>query len=232
MTSPTRSARSPRTAWAITLVTGLVLALGLTALTVVDADAVEQDPRAQAAETAQTRAKSALALAIAELNKHHPGKANAALRTYAKESARAHRQAIGLIGEPPTDPESDDVPGPPAILKMIRLDHKATMSLVPHLDGQTATGTVAALRKALQVTHTQRNRMIAQVTGLPPEGTGSDYADSMSDVLGIFPKELTLIDTGLGSYTLTDVGRTSLSATRERVAAADEMMNGAYGGGE
>lgn len=231
MTPPILPVRSPRLAWSATLVVGLVLAVGIALLSASGARAADEAPQARAGTTALTRAQTALALALTELDQAHPAKAVAALKTYAQQSRRAHTAAIGLIGKPPTDPESDDPPGPPAILAMLRLDHQATMKLVPRLDRQTKAGVVTGLRRALKATHVQRNRMITQVTGLRP-AAADDYVDGMSDVLGTFTKEIALIDTGLGGYQLTAVARTSLTETRERVVAADQMMNDAYGGGE
>jgi hypothetical protein len=232
MTSPLLPVRTPRSPWIATLVAGLALAVGITILSASGARAAETAGAERAAATPRAKAKSALTLAITRLDRHHLKKAAVALRTYARRSDSAHAAAINLIGKPPVDPESDEPPGPAAILAMIRLDHQATMSLVPRLDGLKRAGTVKALRKALGRTHVGRNTMISGVVSLPPEGAGDDYTDGMSDVLGIFPKEVALIDTGLGGYMLTDIGRAALSRTRDRVILAENMMNGAYGGGD
>ena len=225
--------RSSRSASSISVLAALVLAIGFAVLSPQAAQAAaETSIGERAAATPQNQAKTALALAVAELGKHHPAKAAAALRTYAKQSDLAHQAATDLIGKPPTDPESDVPPGPAAVLQMIRLDHQATMMLVPQTDHLKRSTAVKAMRRALDTTLVGRNRMIQRVVALPPEGAGEDYADGMSDVLGIFPKEISVIDTGLAGYTLTSVARTALSAARGRVVTANDLMNGAYGGGE
>jgi hypothetical protein len=179
----------------------------------------------------QAKAQAALARSVARLRAGQPRKAVRALRSLAVQVARAQRQAIGTIGKPPSDPESDEPPGPAAVLAVLGLDHRVTSTLVPHVSTQKKVRVVSGLGFALQRTHVSRNRMIGKVVALPP-AKGDDYADGMSDVLGQFPSELSQIDAALASNGLTTTGRTTLTKARPRVARANQLMLAEYGGGE
>ncbi len=179
----------------------------------------------------QAKADAALARSVARLRAGQSRKAVRALRSLAVHVARAQRQAIGTIGKPPSDPESDEPPGPAAVLAVLGLDHRVTSTLVPLVSTQKKARVVRGLGLALQRTHVRRNRMIGKVVTLPP-AMGDDYADGMSDVLGQFPSELSQIDAALASTGLTTVGRTTLTKARSRVARANELMLAEYGGGE
>ncbi|GAA4696513.1 hypothetical protein [Nocardioides conyzicola] len=235
---PHRTSRPVRRA---AVVGGVVLAVALSGLVAPTTSAADSprratppttSSRAAAAATPLSRATAALTLALAELHKGHPGKAAAAFNALARRTDRAHAAAVGLIGKPPADPESDEPPGPGAVLKMLGFDHKVTTTLVPLLNRQKGTRVVRSMANALNRTHVRRNGMISRVVALPPEGAGDDYTDGMSDILGTFPAEIKLIDTALSTYVLTTAGRSSLTSTRARVVVANRLMNGAYGGGE
>ena len=233
-----------RTSWYAALLLGIALTVALAGLSVPDAwSAPAAKPATSgvsaqattartAASTPTTNANRALTQAVTELRRHHPGRAVTALRRLNVQISRAHTAAVNLIGKPPTDPESDEPPGPAAVLGVLGLDHRVTTTTVPLFRNHRGARVVSALRSTLGVTHVRRNAMIAKVVALPPEGAGEDYADGMSDVLPQFPAELSRLRTALASYHLTTTGRVGLTVTRNRVVAAQTMMNKAYGGGE
>jgi len=232
--------RTRRPARHTTVVGAVVLTVALSGLVApstwaADTRRTTTSPATSLRSTAPTplsRATASLTLALAELRKGHPGKAAAAFNALARRTDRAHTAAVRLIGKPPTDPESDEPPGPGAVLKMLGFDHKVTVTLVPLLNRQKGSRVVRSMANALTRTHVRRNGMISRVVALPPEGAGDDYSDGLSDVLGTFPAEIKQIDTALATYVLTTAGRRSLTSTRARVVVANRLMNNAYGGGE
>ena len=104
----------------------------------------------------------------------------AALRTHVRNTNAA---AMAQIGKPPTDPESDDPPGPPAVIAALAMENRVTTVLVPRINGKTGPYINTAMSYTLYVTHTVRQQMLTKVTGLDPEGDGSDYADGMTDTV-------------------------------------------------
>jgi hypothetical protein len=233
-----------RTSWYAALLLGIALTVALTALSATGAWSAPAAKSATSGASAQattartaasspiTNANKALAQAVLELRRHHPRRAVTFLRRLNVQISQAHTTAVNLIGKPPTDPESDEPPGPAAVLGVLGLDHRVTMTTVPLFRNHRGPLVVSALRSTLGVTHVRRNAMIAKVVALPPEGAGDDYADGMSDILPQFPAEVSRIKTALASYRLTTTGRVGLTVTRNRVVAAQTMMNKAYGGGE
>jgi hypothetical protein len=139
---------------------------------------------------------------------------------------------MAQIGKPPADPESDDPPGPPAVIAALAMENRVTTVLVPRINGKTGPYINTAMSYTLYVTHTVRQQMLTKVTGLDPEGDGSDYADGMTDTLPIYAAEVALVTKALATYRLTAAARTGLKRTLTQVRAANASMNAAYGGGE
>jgi hypothetical protein len=177
-------------------------------------------------------AGTALQQAIQQESQGQLSEAMTSLRTVRVNLRLAHTAAMAQIGKPPSDPESDDPPGPPAVLSVLGLEHRVGMGVVPLFNGNQAATFVHALRYTLRVTHTTRDTMLKRVTGLPPEGAGSDYTDDMSDTLGTYTGEVNLITTALSKYQLTPSGRTGLVNALAQVRATRVVVNKAYGGGE
>ena len=85
-------------------------------------------------------ADAALATASAQLAQDHPVRANAALLVVNRQVQLANPAAMAQIGKPPTDPESDDIPGPPAVMAVLSLDHRVGTAVVPLLNNRHARG--------------------------------------------------------------------------------------------
>ena len=119
---------------------------------------------------------------------------------------------MALIGAPPTDPESDDLPGPPAVIAVLGLEHRIGMGVVDLFDGMKRPGVVRALRVTLGTTHHRRNVMLDRVIALPAEGARDDYADGMADTLGIYNQEVQKVTTALRTYRLSPSGRVGFDA--------------------
>jgi hypothetical protein len=177
------------------------------------------------------RANTALDHAIARVGANKPGKAIRALGTVREQVSIANHAARAQIGRPPTDPESDDPPGPPSVLGVLRLEHRVGTEVVGMFDGSRLK-LVDALRLTLTVTHHRRDATLDAVIALRPEGDGADYADGMADTLGTYTQEVQQLTSAIGSFTLTPEGRDGLTNALTRVRATKAKVDAAFGGGE
>jgi hypothetical protein len=220
----------------LSLVLGVVLSLSIVAATITTPAQAAESERTATASTAAaspiTLANAAIARTQLQIRNLQIAKAIATLGTLRTYVRRAHTAAMAQIGKPPTDPESDDLPGPPAVTADLALENRVTRALVPLVNRRRRADIVAALNYTLYVTHTLRQQMLTKVTGLDPEGDGGDYADGLADTLPMYAAEVTLITNGLRTYRLTAAGRLALKRALTRSRRANATMIAAYGGGE
>jgi hypothetical protein len=222
----------------------LVVAVGVVSAATVrpgDAAAASQPRVAGVAETeyalaASTatplqRARDALAAAAARLERHRYTKALASLKALRYNLWRAHKAAVAKIGKPPTDPESDEPPGPPAVIAVANLEHRVTMVLVPFFNGLKKNWVIDPLRYTLLRTHVLRDAMLDKVIALPA-AKGEDYDDGMSDTVPAYKAEVTLVTKALNEYQLNANGRNGLTNALARVSATYAKVNERWGGGE
>jgi hypothetical protein len=179
-----------------------------------------------------TRAQRALDHAIVRIAAHRIDPAIVSLGHVRRQVTLANGAAMAQIGKPPSDPESDDPPGPPSVLTVLRLDHKVSTSMVGLFDGATNTDLVHNERLVLHATLAHRDILLDAVIGLPPEGDGADYADGMADTLGSYINEVTQLRTALATFQLTESGRLGLANSLTRVKATKAKVDQAFGGGE
>ena len=177
------------------------------------------------------RARAALDGAEARLTRRQYTKALASLKALRYNLWRAHNAAMAKIGKPPTDPESDEPPGPPAVIAVANLEHRVTMKLIPFFNRLTRNSVIDALRYTLRRTHVLRDRMLDKVIALPA-AKGEDYDDGMSDTVGLYNAEVNLVTTALEQYRLTASGRDGLTSALARVRATYAKVNERWGGGE
>jgi hypothetical protein len=178
------------------------------------------------------RADAALATARKELALDHPVRANDALTVVQRQVPLANTAAGAQIGKPPVDPESDDIPGPPAVMAALSLDHRVANGVVPLFDGQARPRIVDSLLLTLEVTHKRRNALLGKVIALPAEGDFGEYADLIADKLAIYGQEVTQVKSALATYTLTPAARDGLQIALVRVTATKAKVQKAFGGGE
>ncbi len=163
---------------------------------------------------------------------HRYREAQGSLAVLSQSVVRVNRAAMDQIGLPPSDPESDDPPGPVSVFAALRLDHLVTMRLVPLLDGLTDVNVVSSLRATLLRTQRSRDAMLDAVISLPPEGARADYDDGMADTLGVYPAEENLITTALLASELIDPARAALTKALAVVQRTDAKVDAVWGGGE
>ena len=178
------------------------------------------------------QARAALTKAEGQLADKRYGKALDSLSVLRRKVVKANNAAKEQIGLPPTDPESDDPPGPPSVFAVLKLDHRVTMHLGPLYDSLGRTDVVSFLNSTLARTHGRRDSMLDAVIALPAEGARGDYDDGMSDTLGMYPSEEKLISGELQNADLIDEARTGLTNALARVRATDDKVNVVWGGGE
>jgi hypothetical protein len=178
------------------------------------------------------RARAALAKTEDRLAHHRYARALDSLRVLRRNVVKANKAATEQIGLPPTDPESDDPPGPPSVFAALKLDHRVTMRLVPRFDAFSRIDVVSSLNSTLTRTHSRRDSMLDAVIALPAEGARGDYDDGMSDTLGMYPGEEKLISSALQNDALIDSAHAGLPNALARVQATDAKVNVVWGGGE
>jgi hypothetical protein len=178
------------------------------------------------------QARAALTKAEDQLAHKRYRKAVDSLRVLRRNVVRANNAATAQIGLPPTDPESDDPPGPPAVFAVLKLDHRVTMHLGPLYDSLRRLEVVSSVNSTLTRTHGRRDSMLDAVIALPAEGARGDYDDGMSDTLGMYPTEEKLISGALQNADLINEARTGLTNALARVQATDDKVSVVWGGGE
>ena len=178
------------------------------------------------------RADRALANAGTHLANNQPGRAIKALLVVQRQVKRANTAAMNQIGKPPTDPESDDIPGPPAVVAVLSLDHRVAKGLVTLFDGQARPRVVDTLLLTLGVMHRRRNALLDKVIALPAEGDFGEYSDLIADKLAIYTQEVNQVSSALATYTLTPVARDGLGTVLDRAKATKAKVDAAFGGGE
>jgi hypothetical protein len=154
------------------------------------------------------------------------------IRVVGWKVARAHEAGMAQIGAPPTDPESDDPPGPPSVIAVLNFEHAVTAQFVPLFANLRKTLVVRALGSTLASAHRVRDEMLDAVIALDPEEEGADYADGMADTLPIYTAEVAAIRKALNRYRLSPTGRVALRAALVRARATLVKVNAAFGGGE
>jgi hypothetical protein len=184
------------------------------------------------APTPMTRARAALVAAKLRLQRRQYGKALVSLKALRANLGQVHRNGLAQIGKPPKDPESDEPPGPAAVIAVLNLEHGVMMELVPFFNGMTASAVIESLRSTLLKTHRLRSAMLSTIIALPAEGSGGDYDDGMSDTLDLYTSEVTLITSALEQYELTPAARVGLTNALARARATEEAVNARWGGGE
>jgi hypothetical protein len=232
--SKSHLAATPAAALIVALCISVVPATTAGAASSVSASAQEELAAVAATSVSAPiqRASDALQRAVTQVRAHRYAAARASLETVRIAGRRAQEIATALIGAPPTDPESDDVPGPPAVLAVLRLEHRIGMQVVELFNGQKGWRMVRALRTTLWATHGRRDIMLDKVIALPAEGARADYADGMADTLAIYKQEVTAVTTALETYRLSPSGRIGLQRALVRVKATNLKVNRAFGGGE
>jgi len=186
--------------------------------------------------TAITRAQRSLDKAAEHIDEGEYTKAIVSLRGLRRNMYRADRAATRLLNAPapPEDAEEDgdETPsGPDAVIAVLGLEHDIVVGLAGLFDANSQ-GVVDALTHGLFRTLNARDRMLAAVIGLDPEGAGADYADGMADTVADYADEVDNLTEALQDDTLSAGGTRVLTTALAQVTATNTTVTSAFGGGE
>jgi hypothetical protein len=131
----------------------------------------------------------------------------------------------------PVDPNAETTPGPDSVVAALTFEQAAVTMLADSFDGKSGT-IVSSLTHAVFSTMSTRNKLLAAVIALDPEGAGADYADGMADTVPGYDDEVANIAEALSHDALTAGGKSVLNAALKQSEAADSKVNTAFGGGE
>ncbi|WP_028638077.1 hypothetical protein [Nocardioides sp. URHA0032] len=184
------------------------------------------DPKAAVA-----KAKAALAKALTDIGAGRAQSAARDLRVVRRQAQNAHATATALIGRPPSDPESDEPPGPGAVLKVAGLEHRVVTALVPLFADPHGQAVQKPLSRATIQVVACRDTMLGKVIALKP-GKRDDYVDGLSDTLPSYDAEVSAIGAQLDGSLLTSRGRTTLTRAQQVVTRTQASMQAVFGGGE
>ena len=112
-----------------------------------------------------------------------------------------------------------------------KAQHRVTTQLAPRFDGLDDDAVVGPLGNALIVADTCRHVLLRKVIALSA-WKRDDYSDGLADTLPGYKNELEAIDTALTMDDLATLGRSALEEAQQVVAATQETMEKAFGGGE
>lgn len=185
-----------------------------------------------AVTTPISNARTALSAVETSLGGRQYAQALASLTALRRDLAKAHQAGMAVIGAPSSDPEEDESPGPGAVVAVLDLDHRVAMRLLPHFDALTRNDVVSGLQRTLSATFTKRTTILNAIVKLPEEEEGADYADGMSDTLGLYGREVGAYTSALEKFRLTPLERSALSDDLTRVRVTQKTMIRAFGGGE
>ena len=182
-------------------------------------------------KSAVTNADAALSKALTNLRHGRYAKAAGHLRVMKNQARTANTAATSLIGKPPTDPESDELPGVAAVLRVNGFDHRVTMTLLPLFSSPRGTPRGPGPRS--RVDQGRRvSRRHAEDRDRAAPAARDDYVDGLSDGVGAYAQELDAMASALAGTGLTAAGRGAVDHARQIVAATNAEMQPVFGGGE
>ena len=127
--------------------------------------------------------------------------------------------------------DSETAPGPDAVVAVLTLDQEAVTTIAGLFNRRTGV-LVQNLSTALAAALNLRDRLLASVTKLNPEGAGADYSDGMADSVTGYDDEVANLSEALADDVLSPAARTALTGGLARAKAARSRVTKAFGGGE
>jgi hypothetical protein len=183
------------------------------------------------------RTEASLAKAAEHLDEGEYAKVVVSLRAVRNNMYRADRAArVQMNAAPPVDPDDEGgedavTTGPDSVVAVLTLDQTIVMSLAGLFDTHSQ-GVVVSLTHTLFQTMSARDKLLASVIALDPEGAGADYADGMADTLDGYSDEVANLQEALNSDALSAGGRKVLTAALAKSQATLAAITAAFGGGE
>jgi hypothetical protein len=158
-------------------------------------------------------------------------RAVAALKAVRANMARADKAARRQMTAVPADPEAETTPGPDAVIAVLNLDSEIVTNLAGLFDTKQGI-IVQGLSPLLFATMNARDKLLAAVIGLDPEGAGAAYSDGMADIVTGFDDEVANLTEAIGDDQLSLGGRKVLVAAAAQSRKTQAKVAAAFGGGE
>jgi hypothetical protein len=181
------------------------------------------------------RTETALANAEEHIDEAEYTKAIVSLRAVRQNLLRADKAArTQMKAVPPAeDQESEEAATSPAdsVIAVLGLEQEIVVTIADLFNGQSGA-LVTALSSTISTAQLTRDRMLASVLALNPEGAGADYSDGMADTVGGYTDEVANLAEALANDKLTLGGRGVLNLALTRSKATEAKINSAFGGGE
>lgn len=133
--------------------------------------------------------------------------------------------------DPDAEPEDASTAGPDSVIAVLTLNQTVVTTLAGIFD-TNSKGVVVALTHALFQTMSARDKLLAAVIALDPEGAGAAYADGMPDTLDGYTDEVANLTEALQNDTLSVGGKKVIQAALVRSQATLATFSTAFGGGE
>jgi hypothetical protein len=157
---------------------------------------------------------------------------------------RADKAARAQMAAAPADPE--DAPDPPedapdapeaavtpadSVVAVLGLDQTVVTSVAGLFDGKQGA-VLTPLSSSLFAAMNARDKLLASVIALDPEGAGADYADGMADTVAGYDDEVANLTEALARDQLSAGGKKVLTAALAQSKATQAKVTAAFGGGE
>jgi hypothetical protein len=138
--------------------------------------------------------------------------------------------------EPPEDaPEAPDAPevspGPDSVIAVLGLDQTVVTTVAGLFDNKQGA-VLTPLSSSLFAAMNARDKLLASVIALDPEGAGADYADGMADTVAGYDDEVANLTEALAVDQLSAGGKKVLTAALNQAKATQAKVAAAFGGGE
>jgi hypothetical protein len=153
----------------------------------------------------------------------------------ADKAARAQINAAPVEAEePPEDaPEAPEAATTPvdSVVAVLALDQTVVTTVAGLFDGKQGA-ILSSLSKDLFTAMNTRDKLLATVIALDPEGAGADYADGMADTVAGYDDEVANLTEALATDQLSAGGKKVLTAALAQSKATQAKVTAAFGGGE
>jgi hypothetical protein len=187
------------------------------------------------------RTEISLDAASASLDSGDKVGATASLNGVRLNIYRADKAARAQMNAAPVDPEEppEDAPDAPeaavmpadSVVAVLGLDQTIVTSIAGLFDGKQGA-VLTPLSSSLFAAMNTRDKLLASVIALDPEGAGVDYADVMADTVAGYDDEVANLTEALAVDQLSAGGKKVLTAALAQSKATQAKVTAAFGGGE
>jgi hypothetical protein len=175
------------------------------------------------------KAKAVTSLNGVRLNLYRADKAARAQMNAAPPAEDDAAEPAEGAPEAPDAPET--LPGPDSVIAVLGLDQTVVTTVAGLFDNKQGA-VLTPLSSSLFAAMNTRDKLLASVIALDPEGAGADYADGMADTVAGYDDEVANLTEALAVDQLSAGGRKVLTAALNQAKATQAKVADAFGGGE